>query len=128
MKNKFTTLLCMGLAVFTYSAFAQEGSDLNTGKISLTIKNSSLQEVCIGRLLTTRFETISTPEVTLRKDITMQSTASNASIILDYIRNSEGECMTEGFTFPVTIKNGDFFEVNTPRNDAKMCLVQKKNQ
>jgi hypothetical protein len=128
MKNKFITLLCMGLAVVTYSAFAQEGSDLNTRKISLTIKNSSLQEVCIGRLLTTRFETISTPEVTLRKDITMQSTASNASIILDYIRNSEGECMTEGFTFPVTIKNGDFFEVKPPRNDAKMCLVQKKNQ
>ena len=47
-------------------------------------------------------------------------------VILDYIKNKEGICETEGFEFPVVVKNYDVFVVSNDATDVKACLVKKQ--
>jgi hypothetical protein len=54
--------------------------------------------------------------------------ANKHPVILDYIENKEGICETEGFEFPVVVKNYDVFVVSNDATDLKACLVKKQSR
>ena len=133
MKIIHKNWLVIGLAITASSAFSGSPSDFEGKEVNFVVMNWTPKKINYSLSIPVDprerswYGTYDFSEEVDPGDCYIEKQkADKAPVILNYIENKAGICETEGFEFPVVVKNYDVFVVSNDATDVKACLVKKQ--